>query len=125
MAQNWTSTCQVFKGESSDKTNLLFSVKRPSIFQKKTKLEVFLATNKDEKVCDYKVQGSWGKGTCVVYAGESSNIVAQMHKKKFTAKNILFGNNKFKVTVYPNTDYRLITSIFIIMQLQAINRQSR
>ncbi|CAM8892029.1 unnamed protein product [Rhodiola kirilowii] len=113
----WTmhSTWEVFKGESSYETNLLFSIKRTSIFQTKTKLQVFLATNKDENVCDYNVQGSWLNGTCAVYAGQSSNIVAQMHKRKFTLKNILFWNNKFKVTVYPNTDYCLITSIFIII----------
>ncbi|CAM8889009.1 unnamed protein product [Rhodiola kirilowii] len=82
----WTmhSTWEVFKGESSYETNLLFSIKRTSIFQTKTKLQVFLATNKDENVCDYNVQGSWLNGTCAVYAGQSSNIVAQVITTAFS-----------------------------------------
>jgi hypothetical protein len=46
--------------------------------QMKTKLDVFLASNKKEDVCDFKVKGSWLERSCIVYAGESNNIVAQV-----------------------------------------------
>ncbi|MBA0798227.1 hypothetical protein Gohar_008840, partial [Gossypium harknessii] len=68
---------QVFKGDSTDSSDLLFSAKRSSMFQLKTKLDVFLANNTKEEVCDFKVKGSWLERSCVVYAGESSTIVAQ------------------------------------------------
>ncbi|MED6162771.1 hypothetical protein PIB30_073690 [Stylosanthes scabra] len=69
---------QVFRGDSSDLKDLVFSVKRSSFFQLKTKLDVFLAHNTEEKVCDFKVKGSWFERSCVIYAGESLNIVAQV-----------------------------------------------
>ncbi|KAK8479205.1 hypothetical protein V6N13_093188 [Hibiscus sabdariffa] len=105
---------QVFKGDSTDAIDLLFSAKRSSIFQLKTKLNVFLANNTWEEVCDFKVKGSWFERSCVVYAGESSTIVAQMHKKH-TVESILIGKDKFKVTVYPNIDYAFIVALIVIL----------
>ncbi|KAJ1419262.1 Tubby-like, C-terminal [Sesbania bispinosa] len=62
---------QAFRGESTELKDLIFSVKRPSLFQLKPKLKVFLANNTKEQVCDFKVKGSWFERSCVVYAGES------------------------------------------------------
>ncbi|RDX86601.1 Protein LURP-one-related 15 [Mucuna pruriens] len=98
---------QVFRGESTELKDLIFSVKRSSIFQLKTKLDVFLANNTKEQVCDFKVKGSWFERSCVVHAGESLAIVAQMHKKH-TVQSIAFGKDNFMVTVYPNIDYAFI-----------------
>lgn len=50
---------QVFRGESTELKDLIFSVKKSSVFQLKTKLDVFLANNTKEEVCDFKVKGSW------------------------------------------------------------------
>lgn len=44
----------------------------------KPKLDVFLAQNKEMKVCDFHVKGSWIDRSCVVYAGKSDAIVAQV-----------------------------------------------
>ncbi|GKV02204.1 hypothetical protein SLEP1_g14664 [Rubroshorea leprosula] len=115
---------QVFRGESTDSSDLIFRVKRSSMFQWKTKLDVFLANNTDEKVCDFKVQGSCSERSCVVYAGESSSIVAQMHKnKKTTVQSVLIGKDNFMVTVYPNVDYGFIVTLIII--LTAINEAAQ
>lgn len=72
---------QVFRGDSTESSDLLFSAKRSSIIQLKAKLDVFLANNTKEEVCDFKVKGSWFERSCVVYAGESSNIVAQVRSQ--------------------------------------------
>ncbi|XVE84383.1 hypothetical protein DITRI_Ditri17bG0007900 [Diplodiscus trichospermus] len=69
---------QVFRGDSTDSSDLIFSAKRSSMLQLKTKLDVFLANNTKEDVCDFKVKGSWSERSCVIYAGESSTIVAQV-----------------------------------------------
>ncbi|KAL2337636.1 hypothetical protein Fmac_012082 [Flemingia macrophylla] len=113
---------QVFRGESMEHKDLIFSVKRSSIFQLKTKLDVFLANNTKEQVCDFKVKGSWFERSCVVYAGESLNIVAQMHKKH-TVQSIAFGKDNFMVTVYPNVDYAFIVALILI--LDEINKDSQ
>ncbi|XP_027929822.1 protein LURP-one-related 15-like isoform X2 [Vigna unguiculata] len=103
---------QAFRGESTEAKDLIFSVKRSSFFQFKTKLDVFLANNTRD-VCDFKVKGSWLHRSCVVYAGESNNIVAQMHKKH----TVLFGKDHFMVTVYPNIDYAFIVALIVILVL--------
>ncbi|XP_062167479.1 protein LURP-one-related 15-like [Alnus glutinosa] len=105
---------QVFRGESVEESNLIFSVKRSSILQLKAKLHVFLANNTKEDVCDFKVEGSWSERSCVVYAGESSSIIAQMHKKE-TAKSVLIGKDNFSVTIYPNVDYAFIVALVVIL----------
>ncbi|XVF37504.1 hypothetical protein REPUB_Repub20aG0014500 [Reevesia pubescens] len=105
---------QVFRGDSTNSSDLMFSAKRSSIFQLKTRLDVFLANNKKEDVCDFKVKGSWFERSCVIYAGDSSTIVAQMHKK-LTVKSILIGKDKFMVTVYPNIDYAFIVALIVIL----------
>ncbi|KHN44840.1 Protein LURP-one-related 15 [Glycine soja] len=105
---------QIFRGESTEPKDLIFSVKRSSFFQLKTKLDVFLANNTKEEVCDFKVKGSWFERSCVVYAGESLNIVAQMHKKH-TVQSIVFGKDNFMVTVYPNIDYAFIVALILIL----------
>ncbi|KAH6777945.1 hypothetical protein C2S51_009257 [Perilla frutescens var. frutescens] len=72
------STWEVFRGKGKNEKDLIFSVRRASIFQMKTKLVVFMAKNKSEDVCNYTVEGSWFERSCEVYAGDSSVIVAQV-----------------------------------------------
>ncbi|TXG58922.1 hypothetical protein EZV62_016751 [Acer yangbiense] len=86
----------------------------------KTKLDVFLANNTKEEVCDFKVKGSWFERSCVFYAGESDTVVAQMHKKH-SVQSILIGKDKFMVTVFPNIDYAFIIALIVI--LDAINKE--
>ena len=69
---------QAFRGESTEVKDLIFSVKRSTMFQTKIKLDVFLASNTKEDISDFKVKGSWLERSCVVYAGESHHIVAQV-----------------------------------------------
>ncbi|CAL2268578.1 unnamed protein product [Prunus armeniaca] len=69
---------QVFRGKSTKSRDLIFSTKRSSMVQFKTKLDVFLAHNTTEKVPDFKVKGSWSEKSCVIYAGDDSTIVAQV-----------------------------------------------
>ncbi|KAB1224565.1 Protein LURP-one-related 15 [Morella rubra] len=111
---------QVFRGESVEPNDLIFSVKRSSMIQLKAKLHVFLANNTKEDVCDFRVEGSWLERSCTIYAGESSTLVAQMHTKH-TVQSILIGKDNFTVTVYPNIDYAFIVSLIVI--LEAINHE--
>ncbi|KAL5058280.1 hypothetical protein RYX36_029884 [Vicia faba] len=68
----------VFRGESTKANDLIFTLKRSSRNQFKTKLNVYLAGNTKESVCDFQVNGSWLQRSCAIYAGESNNIVAQV-----------------------------------------------
>ncbi|TKY65723.1 LURP1 protein [Spatholobus suberectus] len=97
--------CQVFKGKSSDRSELLFSVKRSSMIQSgMIKLEVFLANNRNESFCDFRVNVCRDKSFCTIYAGESPTIVASMAN-----------NGGFNVLVHPTVDYAFIVALLMII----------
>ncbi|KAF5181126.1 Lurp-one-related [Thalictrum thalictroides] len=102
---------EVYRGESSD---LLFSVKKSSMLQVRTSLDVFHASNTSEDVCDFKIKGSWFERSCIVYLGDSTNIVAQMHKKH-SVQSIVLGKDTFMVTVYPHVDHAFIVALIVIL----------
>ncbi|XP_004302616.1 PREDICTED: protein LURP-one-related 15-like [Fragaria vesca subsp. vesca] len=107
---------EVYRGDNTDSRNLVFSVKKSSVVQWKTNLHVFLANNEGESAPDFKVKGSWFEQSCVVYAGKSnsSNILAQMHKKH-TVTSVLFMKDNFRVTVSPGVDQALIIALIFIL----------
>ncbi|XP_030466011.1 protein LURP-one-related 15-like [Syzygium oleosum] len=109
------SRWQAFRGESSDMRDLVFTAKTSSVIRLKTQLDVFLANNRNEDVSDFKVKCSWFDRSCVIYAGGSSNIVAQMHKKT-SIQSLLLGKDKFMVTIYPNIDYAFIVALIVILE---------
>ncbi|KAL8526527.1 hypothetical protein ACS0TY_015647 [Phlomoides rotata] len=106
---------QAFRGDSTDSKNLIFSARKSSLLQFKTKLDVFLASNTREDICDFRIEGSWLERSCLIYAGNTNNIVAQMHKKH-SAQSILLGKDTFGVTVYPNVDYAFIVALVVILE---------
>lgn len=69
---------QAFRGESTKANDHIFTLKRSSRNKIKPKLNVFLADNTKQNVCDFQVRGSWHKRSCAIYAGETDNIVAQV-----------------------------------------------
>ncbi|WVZ09017.1 hypothetical protein V8G54_022363 [Vigna mungo] len=100
--------CNVFKGESTDSSQLLFSVEKinnKSISPGITKLNVFLAKNQEKKKSDFRVIVSGIQSSCTVYIGESPNIIAKMEN-----------NGGFNVLVYPNVDYAFIVALLMIVK---------
>ncbi|GMY25637.1 protein LURP-one-related 15-like [Fagus crenata] len=119
------SRWQVFRGESEDPSDLIFSVRQSSAFHwTKTKYYVYLANNNNEDVCDYKIEQSGScKRSCIIYAGVSSTVVAQMHEKR-TVKSVLTGKDNFMVTVYPNIDHAFIIALIVILDAIDESRSS-
>ncbi|KAJ3669425.1 hypothetical protein LUZ60_011375 [Juncus effusus] len=108
------SRWKVFRGDSSDPKDLLFTVKKSHIFQFKTKLDVFLAGNTAEQSCDFKIKGSWLDRSCTFYLGNTKNIIALM-SRQYTVKNVLLGKDTFGITIYPNVDYAFVVAIIVIL----------
>lgn len=65
---------QVFKGDSSEPDNLLFSVVKSSLVQFKTELDVILGRNKEENSWEFKVVGSWLERSWAIYDSNSTAI---------------------------------------------------
>lgn len=106
---------EVYRGDSKDSKDLLFTVKKSSLLQFKTELDVFLASNSSEHNCDFKIKGSWLERSCSIYAGNTSAIIAQMHRKH-SVSSVVMGKDKFAVTVYPNVDYAFIVALIVILE---------
>ncbi|KAE8099149.1 hypothetical protein FH972_017153 [Carpinus fangiana] len=107
---------QVFRGKSVEESDLIFSVRRSSMLQLEAKLQVFLASNIQEDVCDFRVEGSWAERSCEVFYGESSSKIAKMYKSK-TIKTALTGKDKFSVMIDPNVDYAFIVALIVILDV--------
>lgn len=105
---------EVFRGDSTNASDLLFTVKKSSIIQLKTEMDVFLAGNTAEQVCDFKIKGSYFDRSCIFYLGNSNTMIAQMNRK-FTVSNVLLGKDTFGVTVFPYVDYVFIASLVVIL----------
>ena len=71
----------VFRGDSTNASDLLFAVKKASIFQLKTEVDVFLARNNAQQVCDFKMKGSYFERSCGFYLGNSDTMIAQVSAK--------------------------------------------
>ncbi|CAL5444228.1 unnamed protein product [Camellia sinensis] len=106
---------QLFRGQSSDPKDLLFSVKKSSLIQFKTELDVFLAANTKEEVCDFKVKGSWLERSCAIHLGNTPTIIAQMHRKH-SVQSVVLGKATFVVTVYPNVDDAFIVALVVVLE---------
>ncbi|CAL5066317.1 unnamed protein product [Urochloa decumbens] len=74
---------EVFRGDSANASDLLFTVKKASVFQLKTELDVFLAGNTAQQACDFKIRGSYFERSCAFYLGDSNTMIAQVSTHKF------------------------------------------
>ncbi|MCL7021516.1 hypothetical protein MKW94_005518 [Papaver nudicaule] len=108
------SRWNVYRGDSSESKDVLFTVKLSKIFQSKTNLDVFLASNTAQDVCDFKIKQRDSK-TTFIYRGDSDNIIAEMHMNK-AVRDKVRGKETSSVTVYPNVDYA-----FVIAMLGALD----
>ncbi|KAI3846201.1 hypothetical protein MKW92_032120 [Papaver armeniacum] len=109
------SRWKVYRGDSKDSEDLLFSVKTSTaILQYKADLDVFLASNTNEDVCDFKVKRNYSGKTSsyVVYRGGS--VIAEMHKEK-TVQGKVLGKDTFSVTIHPNVDYAFIIALRVVL----------
>ncbi|KAL9996264.1 putative tubby-like protein [Helianthus debilis subsp. tardiflorus] len=73
------STWNVFRGESKESSDMIFTTHTEHMIQFKTNVRVMLAnktSNNDD--CDLRIKGSWSKGNCTISTGDSSTVVAQV-----------------------------------------------
>ncbi|XP_019186307.1 PREDICTED: protein LURP-one-related 15-like [Ipomoea nil] len=114
-AFTWRTRWKVYRGESKEEKDFIFSARTSSAFQFTTNLDVFLAGNTSEQVCDYKMKTSFAQSTCDIYVKPSSTLIAQM-QKKVTAGSIFLGKDNFMVTLQPNVDQAFIVALIVILQ---------
>lgn len=106
-----------FRGESSDPKDLMFTVKKSSIIQLfGTGLEVFLASNTSKDNPDFKIKGSYSESSCTIYAGDSTTVICQMRRQHNNIQSLMFGRDKFGVTIYPKVDVAFVVALVVILE---------
>ncbi|MCL7049600.1 hypothetical protein MKW94_019987 [Papaver nudicaule] len=105
---------KVYKGDSEDSNDLLFTVKKSHCLQFRTQLEVFLAPNTDESACDFMMKQTYREKSCVIYRGYSDTIIAEMHNNEAVPVKVP-GEDTCSVTIYPNVDCAFVVALRVIL----------
>ncbi|KAG6390604.1 hypothetical protein SASPL_148342 [Salvia splendens] len=70
-----------FSEESGFKEYAFFSVRKSSLIQFKTKLDMSMVANSKEDRCDFRIEGSWFERSCAIYARDTNNDIAQLRSR--------------------------------------------
>ncbi|XP_057758129.1 protein LURP-one-related 15-like [Arachis stenosperma] len=103
---------EAFGGESTEERDLTFIREPAKLFQRETKMKVFLANNSTQ-VCDFKLvkASSFGRSWVVTIA-ESDTVVAQITRKP----GRIISSEKFMITVSANIDYAFIVALTVTLE---------
>ncbi|RLN18511.1 protein LURP-one-related 15-like [Panicum miliaceum] len=118
-------------GDSASRRNLLFTVVKPSSFQIRTKIYIFLAGNAREEAPDFAIRGSYHDGACTVSPGNSDATIAQasiifqlqnhamFHALLITRRNTVqllgFGRNIYTARINPGIDQAFVLALTVIL----------
>ncbi|KAJ7571598.1 hypothetical protein O6H91_01G168200 [Diphasiastrum complanatum] len=106
------STWSAFLGDSNSGGKELFTIKKSSLVQFRTSLDVFLADNTG--VPDFTIKGDYIDRSCLIY--HYNQVIAEV-KRTLTLSNFLPGKDTFSVLVYPRTDSAFIISLVVLMDV--------
>uniref|UniRef100_A0A251SZ73 Putative tubby C-terminal-like domain-containing protein n=1 Tax=Helianthus annuus TaxID=4232 RepID=A0A251SZ73_HELAN len=104
----------VFKGESVSDSDMIFTAKTETMKFKANVIMMLANKMRSKDVCDLRIKGSWSMGNITIYKGDSSTVVAQMHKPQDTK----YAANKFTATIQPNMDYACVVALFAIVEYE-------
>ncbi|KAJ6325021.1 hypothetical protein OIU76_012163 [Salix suchowensis] len=99
-------------GESTDDSNVLFTVRQSHPLQIKKAINVFLTNSSKKKDPDFHVTGAYTSLSFKVYEGR--RLIAEV-KHNFTLESFCKGKEKYKVKVYPEVDYAFIVALLVIL----------
>ncbi|XP_047089002.1 protein LURP-one-related 15-like [Lolium rigidum] len=107
---------KVFRGDSTSRRDLLFTVVKPSVIPLRwsTKVNVFLASNDAEQAPDFRITGSYHDGACSVSLGESNTVIGKIDRRS-TVVSTLLGKNAYSVTVNPGIDYAFVVALAVVL----------
>ena len=75
---------EAFRGDGRGHNGgeLLFTAKKSTIVQVRTQMDIFLASNRAQEVCDFRIKcSSFYEGSADIYLGNSNTVIAQVKGK--------------------------------------------
>uniref|UniRef100_A0A0D9WWZ6 Uncharacterized protein n=1 Tax=Leersia perrieri TaxID=77586 RepID=A0A0D9WWZ6_9ORYZ len=110
-------TWEVFRGDSMNAKNLLFTARRSSLLpQLKLEIDIFLAGSTVQKNArDFRIKCSCLSRSCTLYIANSGTPIAQINRKFSGLSDWVFGGGKFSVAVFPHVDYVFVMALVVIL----------
>ncbi|PUZ36384.1 hypothetical protein GQ55_9G033600 [Panicum hallii var. hallii] len=90
------------RGDSASRRNLLFTVVKPSSFQIRTKIYIFLAGNAREEAPEFAIWGSYHDGACTI-------------TRRNTVQLLGFGRNVYTARINPGVDQAFVLALTVIL----------
>uniref|UniRef100_A0A0D9W0P4 Tubby C-terminal domain-containing protein n=1 Tax=Leersia perrieri TaxID=77586 RepID=A0A0D9W0P4_9ORYZ len=108
-------TWDVFRGESSSRRDLLFSVVKESVVQVRTRVFVYLSGYRSvEQQPDFVIRGSYYDGDCSVFAANSDQPIAKITENLAgTVRG--FTRHVYTTRINPGIDQAFIISLAVIL----------
>ncbi|KAI9156934.1 hypothetical protein LWI28_014265 [Acer negundo] len=107
-----SSSLDSSSGRKLRTTQSPLQVQESHALQLKTRLDVFLPSNFNEDISNFKVVGRYSSESFRVYKGET--VIAEVNHN-FTWESFCKGKETFKVKVYPGVDYAFIAALIVIV----------
>ncbi|CAK9203559.1 unnamed protein product [Sphagnum jensenii] len=100
---------------------LLATVKKSSLVQFKTAMDVFLGSSSSSKNADYVMQGDFLDRNLTIFQGAQQ---AALVTRQITFASVVVDKDNFGVTIFPGVDIALIFALIVIMDEVYVHHDS-
>jgi uncharacterized protein YxjI len=96
-------------------------VKKSSLVQFKTAMDVFLGSSSSSKNADYVMQGDFLDRNLTIFQGAQQ---AALVTRQITFASVVVDKDNFGVTIFPGVDIALIFALIVIMDEVYVHHDS-
>ncbi|BAF13609.1 Os03g0816700, partial [Oryza sativa Japonica Group] len=126
-----SSMWHAFRGDSTSRRSVLFSVVKESVVQVRTKIFVYLGGYRSaDQVPDFVIGGNYYGGACTVFAGNSDSdadaAIAQITRPNLAGTLVGLTRSVYTARINPGIDQAFILSLVVILhEMHHCNTSSR
>ncbi|BBN12346.1 hypothetical protein MPTK1_5g19330 [Marchantia polymorpha subsp. ruderalis] len=103
---------EAYRGDDSHDSNLLFIMKKSSIYQMKPSFDIYLSANTALTRPDFTLKGDFYQHSYTVFFHHTPIAEAS---KKINVQSVFAGKDQYGVTVFPGVDHAFIASLIVIV----------
>ncbi|KAL2641241.1 hypothetical protein R1flu_008828 [Riccia fluitans] len=103
---------EAYRGEESNDDNLLFVLKKSSIYQVKPSYDIFMAANTAMSKPDFTLKGDLFQNNYTIFFHHTPVAEAS---RKINPQSVVAGKDQYGVTVFPGVDHAFIAALIVIV----------
>ncbi|KMZ69188.1 hypothetical protein ZOSMA_21G00420 [Zostera marina] len=104
---------RIFRGDSIDQSNLLWTANASSIFEFSSIMDVFAVTNMARKPCDFKIKKKLFSESYYFHSGDSDAVVAKI-KTINKLQNFLKLKETRRLEIFQEVDLSFIVALYVV-----------